>query len=241
MKGLKHCLTWLGLGALSVGPLLIDASDMDTLVRKVEHRSVSFTVASIPIDQYRIDLVGEPSAQKVTKSHHPILMMNAGMFHSDHTPVGLQIIDGTVFNSLNKDDGQGNFFLKPNGVFAIGEQGAVVQASEEFDVSQSWRIATQSGPLLLQNGKYHPKINPDSPNLHIRNGVCVAEGVVHFVISNEPVRFYDLASLMKEKLGCQDGLYLDGAVSKLYQRTDAGWVPKVTRKPLGSWLVVLAI
>ena len=55
-------------------------------------------------------------------------MMNAGMFHPDHSPVGLQIIDGTVRNPINTDDGQGNFFLKPNGVFALGEQGAVVQA-----------------------------------------------------------------------------------------------------------------
>ena len=134
--------------------------------------------------------------------------------------------------------GRGTSFPKPNGVFALGEQGAVVQATDDFDVSKSWKIATQSGPLLLQGGEYHPKLNPDSPNLHIRNGVCVSENVVHFVISDEPVRFYDLASLMKEVLGCQDGLYLDGAVSRLYHRTEKGWSPRLSRKPLGSWLAV---
>lgn len=239
MKLLKQFLTWIGLGVLSVESLPVDASDVDSLVRKIEHRSLSFTVVSIPLNQYKIDLIAEPNAHKVVKNYNnPILMMNAGMFHPDHSPVGLQIIDGTTLNPLNSDDGQGNFFLKPNGVFAIGESGAVVQSTEDFDVSNSWRIATQSGPLLLENGEYHPKLQPESPNFHIRNGVCVSAGVVHFVISDEPVRFYDLASLMKEVLGCQDGLYLDGAVSKLYHRTEKGWSPKLGRKPLGSWLVV---
>ena len=238
MKNVNRILNWLGLGTLFVGTSTVDAANVDTLLRKVEHRSVSFIVASIPLDLYKIDLIAEPNAQKVVKTHNPILMMNAGMFHRDHTPVGLQIIDGVVHNPINNEDGQGNFFLKPNGVFAMNEQGAVVQSTENFDLANSWNIASQSGPLLLHNGEFHPKIKPDSPNLHIRNGVCISENVVHFVISDEPVRFYDLASLMKEVLNCQDGLYLDGAISKLYQRRDAGWVPKVSRKPLGSWLVV---
>lgn len=237
MKRLWH---WLGLGYLFSTPVSVSAEVAESLVRTIEHRGLSFSIASIPLNQYQIELIAEPNAQKVVKTHNPILMMNAGMFHPDHSPVGLQIIDGTVLNPINTDDGQGNFFLKPNGVFAIGEQGAVVQATEKFDVSKSWKIATQSGPLLLQGGEYHPKLNPNSPNLHIRNGVCASDGVVHFVISDEPVRFYDLASLMKEVLGCQDGLYLDGAVSKLYQRTERGWTPKLGRKPLGSWLVVLS-
>lgn len=238
MKSLRHFLTWLSLGALFAGSLPVNASNVDSFIRKVEHRSVSFTVSSIPLDQYKIELIAEPNAQKVAKSHNPIMMMNAGMFHPDHSPVGLQIIDGAVRNPINTDDGQGNFFLKPNGVFAIGEKDAVVQSTEEFDVSRSWKIATQSGPLLLQNGEYHPKLNPDSLNVHIRNGVCVSGNIVHFVISDEPVRFYDLASLMKEVLGCQDGLYLDGAVSKLYHRTEKGWSPRLGRKHLGSWLIV---
>ena len=238
MKNLKHFVTWLGLGTLFISVFLVNAESVDLLARQLEHRRLSFTVASIPLTQYKIDLIAEPNAHKVAKMHNPILMMNAGMFHANHEPVGLQILDGTILNPLNTDDGKGNFFLKPNGVFAIGEDGAVVQATEDFDVSQQWSIATQSGPLLLLNGEYHPKLRPESPNFHIRNGVCVSEGVVHFVISDEPVRFYDLASLMKEELGCQDGLYLDGAVSRLYHRTDKGWSPKVARKPLGSWLVV---
>ena len=68
-----------------MGSLPVDASDVDSFIRKVEHRNVSFTVASISLEQYKIDLIAEPNAQKVAKTHNPILMMNAGMFHPDHS------------------------------------------------------------------------------------------------------------------------------------------------------------
>ena len=34
-------------------------------------------------------------------------------------------------------------------------------------------IATQSGPLLIGNGKYNPALNPNSKSKHIRNGVGI--------------------------------------------------------------------
>ena len=226
------------MGVSSLVALSVAAQVTVPFAQKIEHRGRPFTVVSIPLDDYKIDLVHESSARKVAQRYSPLLMMNAGMFDPNHSPVGLQIIDGDILKPLNIDEGEGNFFLKPNGVFAMSEEGTIIQDAASFDVSKSWRIATQSGPLLLQDGVYHPKIKPNSPNLHIRNGVCVSDSVVYFVISDEPVRFYDLASLMKERLGCEDGLYLDGAISKLYQQTDQGWFPKLSRKPLGSWLVV---
>lgn len=234
----RALLKWMGVSSLV--SLSAAAQVTVPLAQKIEHRGRPFTVVSIPLDDYKIDLVHEPSARKVSQRYSPLLMMNAGMFHPNHSPVGLQIIGGEILKPLNIDEGEGNFFLKPNGVFAMSEEETIIQDAASFDVSKSWRIATQSGPLLLQDGVYHPKIDPESLNVHIRNGLCTADGIVHLVISDEPVRFYDLASLMKERLGCADGLYLDGAISKLYQQTDQGWFPKLSRKPLGSWLVVFA-
>jgi uncharacterized protein YigE (DUF2233 family) len=37
-----------------------------------------------------------------------------------------------------------------------------------------------------------------------------------FVISREPVTFYELASFFQTTLGCTDALYLDGEISKFY-------------------------
>ena len=77
-------------------------------------------------------------------------------------------------------------------------------------------FATQSGPMLVIEGALHPAFRPESPNLRIRNGVGVAsDGSVWLVISREPVRFHDLATLFRDGLGCPDALYLDGTVSEL--------------------------
>src|SRR5438045_3145351 len=46
-----------------------------------------------------------------------VFAMNAGMFKSDFSPVGLFVQNGHVISPLNLADGDGNFFLKPNGVF----------------------------------------------------------------------------------------------------------------------------
>jgi uncharacterized protein YigE (DUF2233 family) len=60
----------------------------------------------------------------------------------------------------------------------------------------------------------------------IRNGVGVrSPEIAFFVISEEPVNFYELATFFRDTLGCANALYLDGVVSSLYapklKRADA--------------------
>ena len=143
--------------------------------------------------------------------------MNAGMYHADYSPVGLLIIDGVEYAPLNLADGVGNFFLKPNGVFFLSSTGAHVVAATEYpSVAKEVRLATQSGPLLLQQGQIHPAFQPQSRSRLIRNGVGVAGNKIFFVISEVPVNFYEFASFFRDKLHCNDALYLDGSISSLY-------------------------
>jgi len=143
--------------------------------------------------------------------------MNAGMYHADGGPVGLLVIDGRELAPLNLSDGQGNFFLKPNGVFLIDANGSrVVDAVDYAGSTDGVRLATQSGPLLLKNGQIHPAFRASSASRYIRNGVCAAGGQAIFVISERPVSFHEFATFFRDELHCQDALYLDGAVSSLY-------------------------
>ena len=107
----------------------------------------------------------------------PVLAMNAGMYHADMDPVGLYVEDGTELSGLNTDDGFGNFFLKPNGVFFIGMDGkAGLMESETYaEAGMMARFATQSGPMLVINGEIHPRFLPDGTTRYIRNGVGVRE------------------------------------------------------------------
>ena len=70
--------------------------------------------------------------------------------------------------------------------------------------------------MLVIDGEMHPKFNRNSSNKHIRNGVGIlANGNLVFAISKEKINFYDFASYFQQK-GCNDALYLDGFVSRMY-------------------------
>lgn len=144
---------------------------------------------------------------------------NGGMFHPDYKPVGLLIEDGVERSPLNLLSGEGNFFLKPNGVFLVADEGAAaVVRSEDYSRSRrKVRVATQSGPLLVINGKINSAFKEGSANRYVRSGVGVIDShTVVFAISNQPVNFWDFAHLFRDVLGCKNALYLDGAISKFY-------------------------
>lgn len=146
-----------------------------------------------------------------------VVAMNAGMYHADRRPVGLHVeVDGT-FAPLEERPLEGNFGLLPNGVFGVGPSGPVVRTTGIWAVAPvPSRLATQSGPLLVIDGELHPRFQPRSTSLKIRNGIGVdRQGRTWWVVSRDPVRFYDFAQLFRDVLGCPDALYLDGTVSEL--------------------------
>lgn len=153
--------------------------------------------------------------------------MNAGMYEPDYSPVGLYVADGRERAPLNLAEGEGNFYLKPNGVFLVGADGPkVVESSQYPALAAGVRLATQSGPLLLHHGTVHPRFDPASKSRQIRNGVGVRGDIAYFVISDNPVTLYEFALYFRDTLQCADALYLDGAISGLYapalRRYDSG-------------------
>jgi uncharacterized protein YigE (DUF2233 family) len=149
--------------------------------------------------------------------HTLIFAVNGGMYQSDLSPVGLFVRYGVTRNSLRTEDGWGNFFLKPNGVFYLKGGKAGVAETQQF-LTQAIQpdFATQSGPMLVIDGAIHPRFLPDSDSLNIRNGVGVDQnGQVVFVMSNQPVRFYDMATFFRDHLSTPNALFLDGSISSM--------------------------
>ncbi|MEL6135416.1 MAG: phosphodiester glycosidase family protein [Bacteroidota bacterium] len=148
-------------------------------------------------------------------------IVNGGMFRQDRGPQGLLVIDEEVLQPLDTaTQGYGNFYMQPNGIFAIDTSGkGYVLTTARFAqlVDQApIQYATQSGPMMVIDGKINSLFNDGSPNKHIRNAVgLTAAGRVVFGISKVPVTFYDLSSLMIQK-GCTQVLYLDGFVSQMF-------------------------
>jgi uncharacterized protein YigE (DUF2233 family) len=164
--------------------------------------------------------------------------MNAGMFDESGAPVGLYVASGEERQKIVTNNGAGNFYMKPNGVFTIDAAGAPHVATTEAYVAQGaqplW--ATQSGPMLVIDGALNAHFQADGQSRHIRNGVGMCGDRAFFAISRSAVSFGKFARLFRDALKCDNALYLDGTIS-------SAWVPALHRKddahPLGPMIVVL--
>ncbi|MDE2595319.1 MAG: phosphodiester glycosidase family protein [Sphingomonadales bacterium] len=168
----------------------------------------------------------------------PAFAMNAGMFDENGMPIGLYVEGGKQDTSLNRRTGPGNFHMLPNGVFYGDAAGWHVATTGAFALQSppGLQFATQSGPMLVIDGKLHPDFASDGDSRYVRNGVGIGpDGRALFAISAKPVSFGKLARLFRDRLKCRNALYFDGFVSSL-------WDPAQARRdegpPLGPLVVV---
>jgi uncharacterized protein YigE (DUF2233 family) len=147
-----------------------------------------------------------------------VFAMNAGMYDVKNAPVGLYIERGAELKRANMRSGLANFTMKPNGVFFVGAGRAGVWETSHFlHERPPADYATQSGPMLVVDGKIHPRIHAEGTSVKLRNGVGVDRlGMAIFAISNEPVTFHEFAGLFRDRLQCDNALFLDGSISALF-------------------------
>jgi uncharacterized protein YigE (DUF2233 family) len=218
----------------------------------VEHLGATFTVYRLDPKTEKLELF----LLKQTTTQSPTLAqldrdlaaqgkrlkvaMNAGIYEPGFRPSGLHVADGRTMVALNTDgpppktrpdQSTPNFFLQPNGVFFIRPDGSagVMETSLFAASGERPRLATQSGPLLLADGKIHPVFQENSKNRLIRNGVGVdSRGRVVLACSVRGadgagrIHFHGFATLFRDRLDCLNALYLDGDISHLYIRGETG-------------------
>jgi uncharacterized protein YigE (DUF2233 family) len=201
------------------------------------HEGIGYVVCAIDLRRYDLKLFwkgpeGEAYASfdRLTQTEKGLVFaMNAGMYHRDWSPVGLYVEHGAELKRANTASGPGNFHMKPNGVFfATKDRVGVMETSRYLRQKPKVEIATQSGPMLVLDGKIHPKISEEGISRKVRNGVGVREAhTALFAISDGPVTFGEFARLFRDALGTPNALFLDGSVSSLYapalKRSDARW------------------
>lgn len=214
----------------------VDFQDLRVGDRRYTVCEVDLTRVKIRLFWKRPDGARYGSFAALIADHPFAFATNAGIFDPTFTPCGLHAADGREDVPLNRLDGAGNFFLKPNGVFVIDERGArVVESSRYEGTLAATHLATQSGPMLVIDGAIHPQFNQGSSNRRVRSGVGVrAPDRVVFAISREPVTFFEFATLFRERLGCQNALYLDGEISRFC-------IPGATGQQDGDFSGILAV
>jgi uncharacterized protein YigE (DUF2233 family) len=169
-----------------------------------------------------MDVVGQDSLLMIT---------NAGMFTPSYDPEGYYLDKKMISYPIDlerKSNGL-NFYLEPNGVFAIeSKKGPQIYKTEDFkvalaDTNNTFVIGTQSGPMLVypegERSIINPKFTKGSTNLNIRSAVAINKdypNMVIFAISKREINFYDFSSFLKDNLGATYALFLDGAISEMY-------------------------
>lgn len=218
------------------------AAGPNGICRKVTHRGGEFAVCTVDLRQQQVRLFWRGADGQAFGSFSRLLdapegarldfAMNGGMYDEDLAPVGLYVENGRELKRANTAGGPGNFHMKPNGIFFVrGNQAGVMETSRYLRQKAKVDFATQSGPMLVLDGKIHPKISEQGTSRKLRNGVGVrSRHVAVFAISSQPVTFHEFATLFRDELGCSNALFLDGSISSLYS-------PELNRKdgllPLG--------
>ena len=151
---------------------------------------------------------------------------NGGMFNKEFSPIGLFIQNKMELTHLDTANGNGNFYLKPNGVFYFtADNTPGICETNDFPGNGKIKYATQSGPMLVIDGKIHSSFKEGSTNLNIRNGVGILpDNTLVFAMSKKEINFYDFAEFFKT-LGCKNALYLDGFVSRAYL-PEQNWIQR---------------
>ncbi len=216
------------IGALAAAGLTASAAFAQASgpCRPFLYEDANYTICIVDLHKYRLKLFwrgpeGEAygSFDRLRQVEKDLAFaMNGGMYHKDWSPVGLYVENGQELKRASTANGPGNFHMKPNGVFfATQDRAGVVETGRYLRQKPKAEIATQSGPMLVIDGRIHPKISEEGISRKVRNGVGVRDPhTVIFAISDGLITFGQFARLFRDALGCNNALFLDGSVSSLY-------------------------
>lgn len=167
---------------------------IEVLLNKIKSDGLAF----LPVDTSLFD-----------KNKSKFFAITCAMYEdSDNLPPGLLIANGRKFKNINKKNGPGNFYLKPNGIFSVSKTGEIQIVETSKYVSGGEQFALQSGPMIIEDNqvKYFPS---DSDNKLKRSAIGISEDNLVFVSAKSNVSFYQLAEFMKTKLKCKNALHLE--------------------------------
>src|SRR5262249_51892291 len=108
--------------------------------------------------------------------------------------------------------GPGNFHMRPNGVFYLtGEIAGILETRSFIKQKPQVDFATQSGPMLVIDGEVNARfIRYGGSKKKRKTAVSPQPRLVVVSLSESEFSFGDFARLFRDKLRCQNALFLDG-------------------------------
>jgi uncharacterized protein YigE (DUF2233 family) len=192
--------------------------------QRVTYEHGEYTICEVDLRRQSIRLFwkkpdghpyGYPSVLPPALGSHSrrlLFATNGGMYHPDNSPVGLYVEEGRELVRANTSAGPGNFHMRPNGVFYVtGETAGILETRSFIQRRPQVEFATQSGPMLVIDGKMHSRFDRYGGSKKYRSGVgSRSANSVVFAVSEVEVSFGEFARLFRDKLRCNNALFLDG-------------------------------
>lgn len=157
-------------------------------------------------DKHQKDLLNLKSFAKEKQSP---LVINGGFFTPQTKPLGLRLDKGKIHNKVKAISWWAIFYIQNKKPYIVPYQ--------TFRHKRNIELAIQAGPRLLVNGQI-PKLKA---GLAQRTALAITKDKKLLIITsqNAALSTTELATLLKEKLNCQDALNLDGGSStKLFAK-----------------------
>lgn len=212
----------LTLFALLISPIAARAETAPC--QRVKYKHSDYTVCEVDLRRQSIRLFWKeadghpyayPSSLPRALGDRPgrlLFATNGGMYHSDSSPVGLYVEKGRELVRASTSTGPGNFHMRPNGVFYMtGDFAGIMETRSFIKAKPRADYATQSGPMLVLDGKVPPRLFRYEGSRKYRAGVGIqAPNSVVFAVSESEVSFSEFAHLFGEMLQCKNALFLDG-------------------------------
>lgn len=153
------------------------------------------------------------------------MITNGGMFENTMLPVGLMVINKKIKKEINlgEERPNSNFFMLPNGIFYIQNDSVFVTNTLDYVIKKPHPdFATQSGPMLVNNGFRHNEFKYKSQNVYNRSGVGILPNnrAIFIISEKQNTNFFDFSSIFMDIFSCKNALYLDGAISEMYLKDD---------------------
>ncbi|MBP3194316.1 MAG: phosphodiester glycosidase family protein [Cardiobacteriaceae bacterium] len=159
-----------------------------------------------------------------------VMITNAAIYDTEFRPAGLWIENGKELKEINKNQGKGNFHIKPAAVVYFQNNQATIIPLADYEKRKIRPdYAFQAAPMLLINGKINSRFQAKLYSPYSRNAICTdKENKLYFVITDETKteqkdlpNFYNFARALQE-INCQQAVYLDGSISHMYSENFGG-------------------
>ena len=149
-----------------------------------------------------------------------VFLINSRVNNLAGEPKGYYTKNEKQLKPVDLGSGTANFYLKPNGALLFLDSNIVICESAEIAKFKKVNLGVQSGAMLILNNIINPNFNPNSPNKQIRCGVGIYyksnEQYLVFSISKNPITFYRLAQLYKDKYKSENALLIESSGCSMY-------------------------